>query len=59
MNNVRFLQADFSAPTFKPAHADVYFTYWSNGERSVMTGLFDRLLEQEIGFCDATKTGEI
>ncbi|RMG13463.1 MAG: hypothetical protein D6731_12010 [Planctomycetota bacterium] len=45
-SNVRFLQADFSAPDFRPVAADVYFTYWSNRNRSVMEALFDRLLEE-------------
>ncbi len=47
-SNVRFVQADFSARDFKPVQADVFFTYWSNGQREVMEGLFDRLLEIAI-----------
>lgn len=47
-SNVRFVQADFSRPTFKPVHADVFFTYWSNADPAVMEGLFDRLLEVAV-----------
>jgi hypothetical protein len=47
-SNVRFVQADFSAPTFKPVQADVFFTYWSSGQQGVMEGLFDRLLDVAV-----------
>lgn len=44
-NNVHFYQADFAAKDFRPAPADVYFTYWSAKSEKIMRSLFEKLLD--------------